>query len=91
MWRLTSTEPVTLRGWDDEYILYDRASGDTHQLTWLAAELLLRLQAGPADEIMLARHVATRDAAFQPEETATSIAAAVAQFCALGLLTPMAT
>ena len=91
MWRLTSVEPVILRGWDDEYILYDRASGDTHQLTWLAAGLLLRLQVGPADQTMLARHVAAIDTMLEPEDVSARIAAAVTRFCDLGLLTPIAT
>jgi PqqD family protein of HPr-rel-A system len=86
-WHLASAEPVTLRGWDDEYVLFDRASGDTHQLTWLAAELLLQLEQGPADTDRLVNHFLAADPDLPADGVAVDVAAALARFRELGLVT----
>lgn len=91
LWRLASTEPVTLRGWDDEYVLFDRVSGDTHQLTWLAAELLLQLQQSPADAVSLLDHFLAADPGLPATGVAADIDAALSRFRELGLVTVDAT
>lgn len=55
MWRLTPGQTLAHRGWDDEYVLYNDLSGDTHLFGADAMQLLLHLRAGPADEETLAR------------------------------------
>jgi PqqD family protein of HPr-rel-A system len=55
MWRLIPGQTLTYRGWDDEYVVYNELSGDTHLFGTDAMELLLQLRAGPADEDALAR------------------------------------
>ena len=55
MWRLTPGQSLAHRGWDDEYVVYNDLSGDTHLFGPDAMQLLLRLRAGPADEETLAR------------------------------------
>lgn len=85
-WQLTSTQPVTLRGWDDEYVLFDRISGDTHQLTWLAAELLLQLQLGAADTERLVQHFLLADPALPASAVALDVNAALTRFHELGLV-----
>lgn len=54
MWRLTPGQALLRYGWDDEYVLYNDLSGDTHLLTATACTLLDRLQAAPASHSALA-------------------------------------
>lgn len=55
MWRLTPGQSLAHRGWDEEYVVYNDLSGDTHLFGADAMQLLLHLRAGPADEEALAR------------------------------------
>jgi len=48
MWRLRPGQTLQYRHWDDEYVLYNDLSGDTHLLDDAAIELLLALKQGPA-------------------------------------------
>lgn len=45
--------PMALRCWDEECVLFDPASGDTHLLSHSGAEILMQLQHGPASVIEL--------------------------------------
>lgn len=46
--------PLALRCWDEECVLFDPTSGDTHLLSSSGAEILLQLQHGPASVDVLA-------------------------------------
>ncbi len=46
------------RRWDDEFVVYDEASGRTHQLDALNACVLLSLEEGSLDDARLADMVA---------------------------------
>lgn len=52
--------PVNLhwRRWDDGFVVFDDASGRTHQFDALTACVLLRLDEGPCDQAALAEEVA---------------------------------
>lgn len=54
MWKLIEGQTLEHRSWDDEYVVYNDLSGDTHLFGADAMHLLLRLRAGPADEEGLA-------------------------------------
>jgi PqqD family protein of HPr-rel-A system len=54
MWRLRPGQTLQFRHWDDEYVLYNDLSGDTHLLDDAAFELLLALNRGPASFSALA-------------------------------------
>lgn len=47
-WRLRPGQTLQYRQWDEEYVLYNDLSGDTHLLGDAAIDLLLALSAGPA-------------------------------------------
>lgn len=55
MWRLKPGQSLALHDFPDgeESVLYNNLSGDTHLLGASAVDLLLLLQAGPADRAML--------------------------------------
>lgn len=46
------------RRWDDSFIVFDEASGRTHQLDAVSACVLLRLEEGSRDQAALAEEVA---------------------------------
>jgi PqqD family protein of HPr-rel-A system len=48
IWRLRPGQSLQYRHWDEEYVLYNDLSGDTHLLDDAAIELLLALKQGPA-------------------------------------------
>lgn len=43
-WRLISGSALYFRCWNDEFVVYNRLSGDTHLLGSTAAQILLKLQ-----------------------------------------------
>ena len=47
-WRLRPGQALRHRQWDEEYVLYNDLSGDTHLLGGAAVEILLALARGPA-------------------------------------------
>lgn len=57
-WRLHPAQRLRLRCWDDEAIVYNDCSGDTHLLSASAADVLTCLHAHPADEASLAAQCA---------------------------------
>jgi PqqD family protein of HPr-rel-A system len=90
MWRLMAGQRLQYRGWDEEFVLYNDLSGDTHLLGAVAIELLAALQRGPATEAALA---AALDAAFEagePDALARQLPDLLAQLRALYLVEPLA-
>lgn len=53
-WQLHPAQTLRLRSWEDEAIVYNDLSGDTHLLSADAADVLTRLRARPVDEAGLA-------------------------------------
>ena len=50
MWRLIPGQSLQYRAWDDEFVLYNNLSGDTHLLGASAMHILLTLQRAASDE-----------------------------------------
>jgi PqqD family protein of HPr-rel-A system len=61
MWKLIEGQSLTWRGWDDEYVVYNDLSGDTHLLGADAMDILLHLKTSPADETRLAQAMQVSD------------------------------
>ena len=53
MWRITPGQALRFRQFDDEFVLYNDLSGDTHLLGDSAMHLLSVLQHGPAPRTAL--------------------------------------
>jgi PqqD family protein of HPr-rel-A system len=83
MWQLMAGKSLASRGWDDEYVVYNPLSGDTHLLGADAMQLLSQLSAGPADEDALAQalHV-------EPDER-EGMAVMLGELAALFLIEPV--
>jgi PqqD family protein of HPr-rel-A system len=48
-WKVNSEFPLHWRRWDDEFVVYNSGSGDTHLLDPVAAEALQNLEQESAD------------------------------------------
>ena len=83
MWRITPGQVLRFRQFDDEFVLYNDLSGDTHLLGDSAMHLLSELQRGPASAQALTASLAAAlecplDAAF--DEEAGALLATLAGF-----------
>lgn len=67
MWRLRPGQTLQYWHWDDEYVLYNDLSGDTHLLDDAAIEILFALKNAPASYSALAELM---QAAFEIDEAA---------------------
>lgn len=88
-WRIAPGQTLRRRHWQDEYVLYNDLSGDTHLLPDSSVELLLALQQAPASADALAarlREVFEDDAA---DIDAAAIGALLAELARLALIEPL--
>jgi PqqD family protein of HPr-rel-A system len=68
MWRVIPGQLLDYRSWDDdEFVLYNNLSGDTHLLGAAAIAILLTLKQAPATPEALAQSLR---AAFEPDTQA---------------------
>jgi PqqD family protein of HPr-rel-A system len=58
MWRLGKLTSLHWRRWDDEWVVFDVASGQTHRLDLFTAVTLLTLEEAPRDRVGLAAALA---------------------------------
>ena len=54
-WRALPCSSKNACCWDDEFVVFNKLSGDTHLLSALAGQILLKLQQGPFDLPSLAK------------------------------------
>ena len=59
-WKVAEAADLRWRFWDDQFVVYSPASGDTHLLNPVAGETLRCLQQAPANLPELIRRVAPR-------------------------------
>jgi PqqD family protein of HPr-rel-A system len=87
-WRIAPGQQLAARGWNDEFVLYNNLSGDTHLLDGDSMALLANLQTGPAS---LAALVATFAGDIDPDDAAAlpdTIATMLDQLAGLYLVEP---
>jgi PqqD family protein of HPr-rel-A system len=89
-WRLSEGSSLLWRLWDDEYVVFDRGSGDTHLLDLVAGEILQLLEREPETGGALVRRVAS--ALDVPADPALSrhVTQALTKLQAAGLIEPAA-
>lgn len=88
-WRVGTESKLLWRRWDDEYVVFNPSSGDTHVLNHVAAEALKRLERSPADAGDLAQHVGLT-VKLDPDDLLEHMEGLVRQFDELGLVQPLA-
>lgn len=87
-WKLCPGQRLRMLSTDDESVIYNDLSGDTHVLTSIAARLLLQLQEGPADQNILAARLSSEwefDADIVPLELTNRL---LAELASLSLIEP---
>jgi len=85
-WRVISDSALHFRSWNDEFVVYNSLSGDTHLLGAIAAQVLLRLQQTPSDVITLAVSLAPLMQAEMDEEFSLQIEHVLADLDKLALI-----
>ena len=58
IWRLNDLAQLHWRRWDDEWVVFDVGSGQTHQMDTLTAATVMTLEAGPLESAQLTASVA---------------------------------
>lgn len=58
MWQVSSGDALHIRSWNDEFVVYNTLSGDTHLLGSSAAHVLLKLRQTASDAVTLATSLA---------------------------------
>jgi PqqD family protein of HPr-rel-A system len=86
MWRITRDCQLSWRKWDEEYVVYNSGSGDTHLLDSFGAEILLCLKENPSDAHELAMGVLGDLETDQAPMVTSRIEQLLAQFEAVGLV-----
>lgn len=88
--RFRSVEDLLYRCWDDETIVFNPGSGNTHLLNVLAADALRLLERGPMDALELHQRLESlyeADSSNLPPEG--TLAALLIDFEQLGLIEPV--
>ena len=86
-WVATSDFPLIWRNWDaDEYVVYSIASGDTHLLNEVTAEVLRQLERSVVDFPDLARNVANSLGTELNQQTETYVAKLLVYLDQIGLV-----
>ncbi len=85
-WKLRAGQRLRMLSDDEEAVVYNDLSGDTHLLSGIAASLLERLRQAPADRATLASFLATEwdlDADIAPAALAEQL---LSELAALSLI-----
>lgn len=86
VWRLSAGQRLEHRGWDEECVLYNNLSGDTHLIGAAALHLLERLRAGEADLATLVRALQADFDTDPDADLAFDIAHMLDELCGLSLI-----
>lgn len=57
-WQVSEGSRLSWKLWDDEYVVFDHGSGNTHLLDLFSGQVLKALEEGPADAGLVAHRVA---------------------------------
>jgi PqqD family protein of HPr-rel-A system len=87
-WAVPSANPLAWQVWDDEFLVYNAASGQTHHLNLLAGEALLSLEAEPAQTRELVRRLANQFEIAEDSPPLQMIDRLIHELDELGLIAP---
>lgn len=85
-WQVAGGKEFLLRSWDDEFVVYNGATGDTHLLGLVAAQVMLKLQQTPMDAARLAEWVAPLLQTEPDDELVFVIEQILTDFDSLGII-----
>jgi PqqD family protein of HPr-rel-A system len=88
-WQLNKLSKLVWRRWGDEWVAFDAAADDTHQLDPIAAVALMCFEAGPHDLAALKAQVSVELDLPDDETLSHRLGELVQQFTLLGLIEPV--
>ena len=90
-WAVPSANLLAWRVWDDEFLVYNAASGQTHHLNLLAGEALRSLEVEPAATRELVRRLANQFEIAEDSPPLRMIDDLIHELDELGLIAPSTT
>jgi PqqD family protein of HPr-rel-A system len=88
-WTVPDANALVWRTWDDEFLVYNTASGQTHHLNLLAGEALRSLEAKAADRCELVRRLADQFGIAEDSSPLQMIERLIGELDELGLIAPL--
>jgi PqqD family protein of HPr-rel-A system len=87
-WAVPAANALAWRSWDDEFLVYNSASGQTHRLNLLAGEALRSLEAEAAHGDELVRRLADQFEIAEDSPPLLMIDRLIRELDELGLIAP---
>ena len=87
-WKVSPPRELLWRSWDDEFVVFDPLSGDTHVLNPVAAEALQVLESQAIDRDGLANHMAQAMGMETTDTLRRHMQQLLRKFVDLGLIEP---
>ena len=88
-WAVPDPNALVWRTWDDEFLVYNTASGQTHYFNLLAGEALRSLEAEAADVCELIRRLANQFEIAEDSPPLQMIDRLICELDELGLIAPL--
>lgn len=88
-WQVSAPGSLHMRAWDNEVVVYEATSGNTHLLDTTAARILATIANAPADAPAIAQALADHGHAPPTEQTHEQVDAILAELAAISLITPV--
>jgi PqqD family protein of HPr-rel-A system len=88
VWVVPAANTLAWRAWDDEFLVYNTASGQTHHLNLLAGEALRCLEAQPGSARALVSRLADQFEIATDSPLLQMIDRLIQEFDELGLIAP---
>jgi PqqD family protein of HPr-rel-A system len=85
-WAVNRSASLSWKRFDDEFIVFNASSGDTHLLNLISTEALRCLEESPTTAAELSRRVAERLGLFDSEDTQRQVAELLSRLDELGLV-----
>jgi PqqD family protein of HPr-rel-A system len=88
-WAVPEVNALAWQIWDDEFLVYNTASGQTHHLNFFAGEALRCLEAKPANGSELVRRLAEQFEIAEDSPPLQLIDHLIGELDELGLIAPL--
>lgn len=86
-WQATAPDELHIHAWDNEVVVYDALSGNTHLLDAVAAQVLQSIAMAPADTAGIAQMLAELWRESPAEQAHAQVDAILAELAGISLIT----
>lgn len=87
-WEIISPQSLHMQAWDNEAVVYDALSGNTHLLSLAAARVLAKIKEAPANAASLAQVMADVEPGGTADEIQATLEAILTELAGISLITP---